>query len=960
MRNINTDKYWDFRFENNWEKMRGFEQTEFFARSALQLMPKWLFEEIQKQKLTICDFGCAAGQAVDVFHKTFDTEVSGVDFSEKAVSLAREIYPDYKFYQSDIVDEYMEGFRVDAGYMSNVLEHFERPWMAAEMIARYVKQYLMILVPFRETMEIEEHCYIFDTSNIPLKLGEMNLIHADYMNCVEISENLYGGLQMLLIYSRKACRDGIGCMSDLVDSFEQNKKELEAQVDSLEQNSKKLEAQIDFLEQNRKRLETQIAEAENKYKEYRHRMKNEAEEAVRCINIVQSGRIYRSSLAVKRFFIQCIHTRDRRDFFRWFLSRMLRKNTDAKALREFDSLEQAKDPLKKAMYRQCMDEIEETRLIRLKKTRRVVIFASVPFYDVGGGQRSAQLARTFNAMGYQVFYIYGFPCTEDQALDMLIPVNEHEYIDNIHNEWFAGLADSSTIVIFEIPYYKFEPYLDMAKHAGSMTVYEHIDNWDTSLGCLFYNADVFQRFLLKADIVTVTAKKLGEKIEEFCSREYLYLPNAVNVEIFEPLRKYTCPADLKRGKKTLLYFGSLWGEWFEWDKIEMIAGRCPECEINLIGDYSGCMDHVEKKTKNIHFLGAKAQTELPGYLKYTDYALLPFKKSAIGAYVSPLKIFEYIAMNVQVLATALDDIQGYPNVYCSDSADEWIKVINGDMETPVDCTAFISKNNWFARCAEIIERSNQNHVDMPSISVIVLNYNNRKVIGRCVDTLLAHNRRYGCEIIVVDNGSTDGSYEFLADTYQDQIVLLRNKKNGCSSGRNLGAGRSNGEYLCFLDSDQWAVNDYWLDSALEIFQTDPQIGAVGWAAGWFSNGRAAGPIVDAMPNRAIDSAGIWYRTDIAYLGTGGLVMKKKIFEKTEGFDEYYDPTCFEDTDLSLQIRDAGYELAYCPYIGIMHLPHQTTHSGSRQHAKLMKRNEAYFMEKWKQRQPNLLEYYLIM
>ncbi len=100
-------------------------------------------------------------------------------------------------------------------------------------------------------------------------------------------------------------------------------------------------------------------------------------------------------------------------------------------------------------------------------------------------------------------------------------------------------------------------------------------------------------------------------------------------------------------------------------------------------------------------------------------------------------------------------------------------------------------------------------------------------------------------------------------------------------------------------------------------------------------------------------------TDIAYLGTGGLVMERRLFELTGGFDEFYDPTCFEDTDLSLEIRDAGYELAYCPYIGVMHLPHQTTQSGSRQHERLMKRNGEYFQAKWKERREELLEYYYV-
>ena len=100
------------------------------------------------------------------------------------------------------------------------------------------------------------------------------------------------------------------------------------------------------------------------------------------------------------------------------------------------------------------------------------------------------------------------------------------------------------------------------------------------------------------------------------------------------------------------------------------------------------------------------------------------------------------------------------------------------------------------------------------------------------------------------------------------------------------------------------------------------------------------------------------KSDIAYLATSGFVMKHELFDQVGGFDEYYDPTCFEDTDLSLKIRHAGYELAYCPYMSIMHLPHQTTHAGSLKHTKLMERNGKYFKDKWEKLHPRLLKYYV--
>ena len=100
----------------------------------------------------------------------------------------------------------------------------------------------------------------------------------------------------------------------------------------------------------------------------------------------------------------------------------------------------------------------------------------------------------------------------------------------------------------------------------------------------------------------------------------------------------------------------------------------------------------------------------------------------------------------------------------------------------------------------------------------------------------------------------------------------------------------------------------------------------------------------------------YYRKDIGYLGSGGMMISKQLFNKIGGFDETYDPTCYEDTDISLNIRNHNKEIVYCPYLGIEHLPHQTTKSGSKEHANLILEKGNYFIKKWKNMNPSLLKY----
>lgn len=867
-------------------------------------------------------------------------------------------------------------------------------WYGEQILVVYKKTHVEL--PYGDTLETMYNGYMEERTHIiaeyDQKLSDQKMLLTKKEDELKESKAAIANGELELFRQRKLLEESRQELAESNEQIERNRIEIEEKKRELEQRDREIEECTRDLNLSHQKLREEESEVDRLYKELadaNSALEKANEElndlrdsyqvcALQCdknenvirqvreaILTTQLSRSYKWSLLLRRFLHQvCRGDRaERRDFVCWLWGKITRKESQAKWLCEFDYLDGATTMLQGLQLPENRINIEgkellcdRTEISCDKNGRQVFIFASVPFYDVGGGQRSAQLAKTYSEMGLRVYYIYGFDSSESKRENIFIPTLKHVHIDQYSVEEMRQDIQNDALLIFEIPYTKFMPYLDYACKRGIETVYEHIDNWESSLGSLFYDEQVFRSFVKKSGVITVTAKLLGEKISAVWNRNYLYLANAVNSTIFEPTKDYQKPSDLVEGKKTLLYFGSLWGEWFDWEKIVYVARHC-DCEINLIGDYYPIVDRIKTMPANIHFLGLKKQTELPAYLCHSDIALLPFKNCEIGKYVSPLKIFEYIAMNKPVVATPLDDIEGYPNVITADSNQEWAAAVEKHWELK-ETSTFISQNNWFARCGALLKYSDAEKQRIPKVSVIVLNHNNRNVISRCVSSLLAFNGRYECEIIVVDNDSTDGSYEMLCEEYGNRIALIKNAKNGCSSGRNLGAKYAKGEMLFFLDSDQWIVGENYLDNALDILHRYDSIGAVGWNAGWFNPGRYDGPIVDYLPNRGMDDPSKLFRTDIAYLATSGMLMRKKLFVEIDGFDEFYDPTCFEDTDISLRIRHAGFELAYCPYMEIMHLPHQTTNSGSKKHSQLMERNGAYFLKKWRDIDASLLEYYL--
>ncbi|MEL4073350.1 glycosyltransferase [Ochrobactrum sp. GPK 3] len=590
------------------------------------------------------------------------------------------------------------------------------------------------------------------------------------------------------------------------------------------------------------------------------------------------------------------------------------------------------------------------------RTDELVIITGVPYDDIGGGQRAAQLARCALKAGRKVKYIYIFKKFDFELqshVDSRVDIHglEHLHIDATSPlEIMSGVSSNATLLV-EFPHPRVVEYITLFNSRGLRTVFELIDDWETSLGTGWFDRDVYRNIVSMAQTVIGTAKILVKQLKKLGRQDAIYLPNAANEYIFDSYKKHDRPIDLPFNyKKIGLYFGSLYGDWFAWDYLEAAAKANPEYGFVLIGDRPSGVNMPD----NVHMIGARNIDELPGYLQYSDFALLPFSPGKISDAVSPIKVFEYLFVGKPVVATRLPEIIGYPGVDIADSPTEFAALCTKVNDTKTDqalTEKFISENSWFTRLDKIINVEHRTRFKN-RVSVVILIHNNKKIIGRCLESIQHHCKAYIKEIIVVDNASTDGGAEFVAEHFP-KVKLLSNPENGCSSGRNLGARHASGDYLVFFDSDQWFTTSCSFEEALTILDMNAGIGAIGWGGGWFDAGRSdlGGMIADYSPNRGMNEIAIkkGYRSDIGYLGTCGFFMPKSVFDAIDGFDCAYDPTCFEDTDLSFQIKKLGLKICHRDLTGIRHQPHQTTgaNSGSSAYRELFMRNAAYFKNKWK-------------
>ena len=240
-------------------------------------------------------------------------------------------------------------------------------------------------------------------------------------------------------------------------------------------------------------------------------------------------------------------------------------------------------------------------------------------------------------------------------------------------------------------------------------------------------------------------------------------------------------------------------------------------------------------------------------------------------------------------------------------------------------------------------------VDLPLVSVLVLNKNGRKLLEICIPSILKQSYE-NIEIIVIDNGSNDDSIEYLKDKFT-QVIIIENKQDiGFSAANNIGIKQSSGEYIFILNND--TEMDTHCISRLVNVANDEKYSKVGM----FSP-----KILSYFDRNVFDNVGHLIYKDGLNRGRGKLekdihqydkieeicfpsgcaaFYRKKVLNEIGLLDEdfYY---FGEDTDLGLRARMAGWISMYIPDSIVYHMYSATAGKYSPKKAFLVERNRLW-------------------
>ena len=238
-------------------------------------------------------------------------------------------------------------------------------------------------------------------------------------------------------------------------------------------------------------------------------------------------------------------------------------------------------------------------------------------------------------------------------------------------------------------------------------------------------------------------------------------------------------------------------------------------------------------------------------------------------------------------------------------------------------------------------------------SIIILSYNQLAHTRACLESIARHTPE-PYELILVDNGSTDGTQDYLRGyaAQHERVLMVANRTNrGFAAGNNQGLAMATGRQVLFLNNDT-VVTPGWLGNMLKVLQEHPQTGVVGPR----SNRVLGKQQVEDVSYKSLDElpsfAAAWAEkhageSRVANRVVGFcLLTRREVIEAVGGLDEQFGSGNFEDDDFCIRAHLAGFETRIADDAFVHHVGNATFTGADIDYAKAMQTNWGLFKSKW--------------
>lgn len=241
---------------------------------------------------------------------------------------------------------------------------------------------------------------------------------------------------------------------------------------------------------------------------------------------------------------------------------------------------------------------------------------------------------------------------------------------------------------------------------------------------------------------------------------------------------------------------------------------------------------------------------------------------------------------------------------------------------------------------------------MALISVIVVNWNRKELLQRCLVSLKNQAFR-DYETIVVDNGSTDGSQEMIRQHFPEVRIVALDQNTGFSVGNNRGMEVAQGEFIAFLNNDTEA-DPQWLEELHKPLLSHSEVGSCASKMLFYKRRDLINSTGQIFLSRGEGQDRGWMEPDAGQYETssfifgasaGAAIYRRSVLDETGYFDEDFSPAYFEDVDLSFRAQLRGHKCLYVPKALVFHHGRSTLGAFSSHHVYLCERNRVYVLLK---------------
>ncbi|MDD2586346.1 MAG: glycosyltransferase [Syntrophomonadaceae bacterium] len=313
-------------------------------------------------------------------------------------------------------------------------------------------------------------------------------------------------------------------------------------------------------------------------------------------------------------------------------------------------------------------------------------------------QRPQQLMKSFSLLNVPVFYLNLVKYMADKQ--NIEKFNPYLYIFNnvdprpyLHN-------------VKPVVYYSATSHVEVVKkYKPSLIVFDSVDEPSEEFAQWRPH---YHQAVSTADVVLATSDSLYDAAREINPHTYL-VPNGCDYDFFSlaASKSLPVPDDMKNISAPIIgYFGAL-ASWCDLELIEQIADQHPDWSIVLIGPLYNISTVPSRP--NIHWLGFKPYNSLASYAQLFDVGIIPFRQSTMTESVNPIKMWEYMATGMPIVATAIPEVKKYEELlYPAENGAEFIQKIQQALveDTPEKRSQrmeFARNNSWSNRARQIIE-----------------------------------------------------------------------------------------------------------------------------------------------------------------------------------------------------------------------------------------------------------------